>query len=215
MPEVVAVRRRGRRVTVEFADAPPLECDRDFSLVRRFAPGERLDPALLERIRGEASRHAAEVAGVRLLASQPRSEADLRGRLHQRGFPSGDVDAALGALRRQGYLDDAAFARQFTESRLRRQPRSPRVIRAELRAHGVAAETAAAATAGIDEEGLALALAEQRAPAFSGDWDAYVRRVGGMLLRRGFSQAVAAHALRRAWAARHGDAVDGETVGPG
>jgi regulatory protein len=201
VPTVAAVQRRGRAVSVHFADGPPLHCDRDFPFARQAAAGQALEAPFLQRLREAAEQHAAQAAALRLLAQRPRSRAALATRLLGRGHARAAVAATLEQLRQQGYLDDAAFARDWVERRARAAPRAARLLRAELRAQGVPREIACASTARLDDAAGALALAQQRRAAFAGPRDLFERRVGAALLRRGFSAEVAWRALRRAWPA--------------
>ena len=58
----------------------------------------------LERARSHA---------LRLLKFRPRSEAELRRRLIQKGFSSSVAEALLAEMKRQGLLNDSKFARLF------------------------------------------------------------------------------------------------------
>ncbi len=52
-------------------------------------------------------------AAVKLLAARDYSEAELRARLARQGHPEAAVDAAVGELRRRGYLDDEKLGRHL------------------------------------------------------------------------------------------------------
>ena len=201
---VTGIQRRGRRLTFEFEGAPPLECEREFVAAHRLAIGDCIEPAILDRLRQQALQDEAERAAIRLLAVRPRSAADIHQRLRRRTIPLPIIEETIARLRAQGYLDDAAFAAQWTEERLRRHPRSARLIRAELQAHGVAPPEAAAATAAVEDEAVAGQIAERQVARFHGDRDGFQRKVGGLLLRRGYSEEVVGRTLRRVWGDRPG-----------
>lgn len=82
----------------------------------------------------------AKQAMLRLLSVRMRSRWELRTRLAGRRFSREAVDKALDDLERVGLVDDDEFARLFVESRLRRRPRSYRLLRRELGARGIPAE---------------------------------------------------------------------------
>ena len=199
---VTGMQRRGWRLTFEFDDAQPLECEREFMAAHGLAVGDCIEPAILDRLRLHALQDATERSAIRLLAVRPRSAADLHQRLRRSAFPPPIIEETIARLRAQGYLDDAAFAAQWTEERLRRHPRSARMIRAELQAHGVAAAAAAAAVAAVEDEAVAREIAERQAARFHGDWDGFQRKVGGLLLRRGYSEEVMRRTLRHVWGDR-------------
>ncbi len=86
-------------------------------------------------------------AAARLLEARQRSADDVRRRLRAAGFRGDLVEGALQRLTELGYLDDAAFASAWVESRDRARPRGARALRDELRRMGVATEDAEAALA--------------------------------------------------------------------
>jgi regulatory protein len=158
----------------------------------RLEPGGVIDPALHERLGRAADQEAAFRAGLRTLELRPFAQADLGRRLVRRGHPREAVDAALERVAELGLLDDAAFAREYAESRAARG-RGPARIRRDLMSMGVArAETDAAIAArwpdGVEDEALPLALAERRA-AQLGNLPRPVkrRRLLAYLTRRGFT----------------------------
>jgi regulatory protein len=79
-------------------------------------------------------------AMLRLLSVRMRSRWELHTRLARKRFPGGVVESALDDLERVGLVDDGKFARLFLESRLRRRPRSYRLLRQELRSKGLSPE---------------------------------------------------------------------------
>ncbi len=101
------------------------------------------------RSRRAAVDDPAEVlaAAARFLEARPRSTDEARRRLKDAGYRVDLVDAALDRLTELGYLDDAAFARAWVESRDRARPRGARALRDELRRKGVATVHAEAALA--------------------------------------------------------------------
>jgi SOS response regulatory protein OraA/RecX len=77
-------------------------------------------------------------AAAAFLAVRPRSMAETRRRLCQLGYPPALVDGVVARLVELGYLDDAAFARAWVESRDRARPRGSAALRQELLRAGVA-----------------------------------------------------------------------------
>ena len=104
------------------------------------------------------------------------------------------------------YLDDAAFAQFWRESRETLSPRSGRLIRSELLFKGVDADTATATVEGLDDEEAAYRAAAKRLKSLQGDdYDVFRRRLGGFLTRRGFSYDVVRRVLERCWRELGGD----------
>ncbi|MYE32369.1 MAG: regulatory protein RecX [Chloroflexi bacterium] len=136
---------------------------------------------------------AAVQRGLALIAQRPRTAADLRDRLGDRSEPA-TAEAAISRLTELGYVDDAAWATAYV-ARTRSSERSTRMLRAELREHGVTAETAEEALDAHDDDEAAITaarrLARGRAP------DERARRLHGALARRGFGFDVIERALSR------------------
>ncbi len=203
MSSVTTIERRGRRVTVTFDDAEPLECDRAFRGAQSIKSGQSIDDRILQRLREEAVRHSAEMTAVRWLAKSARSRTDIERRLRRERIPAEVIADTISTLEARGFLDDEAYATAWTEERLRLRPRARRTIERELRAAGVAAETAAAAVDEIDDRAVAETIVG-RHPALRQDaWDVFERRAGGQLLRRGFTYDVVRDVLQAAWQARN------------
>lgn len=101
------------------------------------------------RSRRAAIEDPADVlaAAARFLEARPRSSVEVRRRLCDAGYRADLVEGALERLTELGYLDDAAFARAWVESRDRARPRGARALRDELRRMGVPAADAEAALA--------------------------------------------------------------------
>lgn len=212
MPQVTDVHLRGRTVEVLFDDAPPLRCDRAFRLSQTFEAGQRIDAAILDRVRGRAARHDAEAAAMRWLKARPRGRSEIERRLRERKIPDAIITETLDALEQQGQLNDRAYAAAWADDRVRRQPRSASLVRRELQAQGIDSALAEEVTAEIDDEVEALALAMKRIGRHRGDWATFERRVGAALTRRGFSYETARRVLRTAWEARP-DAAAGSAEG--
>ena len=145
----------------------------------------------------ERTMHAA----LRLLEHRARSAHELRQRLQRIGAPAGRISEALQRLSAMGYVDDGAFARQWTESRLRTghgrrriaqelhvKGVAPELIRRELDAQAPPAEE----LTGALEHARRRLRAWQRLPAA-----ARQRRLQAFLQRRGFAVDVIEQVMER------------------
>jgi len=203
--------KRRQRVNVygdegRFAFALALHLAQDAGL----HSGLELSEAQVNALQEADARHSAYEAALRLLSYRPRSEKEMRRRLGWRGIGLRLIDETVRQLRERGYLDDEAFARFWTETREATSPRSRRLIAQELRAQGVDTETAAAATVSVADEEAAYRAAGRRLHAFRGlDYDTFRRRLGGFLVRRGFSYEVARRTMDRCWQEAGGNEADG------
>lgn len=155
----------------------------------------------------ETREEQAHAACLRLLTVRARTRAELAGRLAKRGYPDDVTAAVLDRLTAVGLIDDEDFASQWVRSRQQHAGKGKRALAAELRTKGVDDEVIAAALAGIDA-GAERVRAEQlverrlRRETFAdGDDAAVMRRLVGMLARRGYSQSMAVAVVTDALAA--------------
>ena len=132
------------------------------------------------------------------LGHRDRTVAEVRRHLERKRVEPAGIDGAIAELRRQGYLDDARFARRFADDRRRLDAWGAERIERRLVALGVDPEVAAAAAAGgdgHDELGTAVALLRRRlrtAPRTDRDRE----RALGLLVRRGYELELAYDAVR-------------------
>jgi regulatory protein len=158
---------------------------------RVTAGGRLLDPET--RI-----QHARDVAW-RALNRRERTVAEMARLLAGKRVEPAVIDAVVGELVEQGYLDDARFARTFAEDRRRLDGWGNERIERRLRSLGVAGEELAAALDVRDHEQeleAALELLRRRfpePPATPRDCE----RALGVLIRKGYELELAHDALRR------------------
>jgi regulatory protein len=144
---------------------------------------------------------------LRLLTARARSRAELIGKMAKHGYPDEVAEAVLSRLVSVGLVDDEDFAAQWVRSRHTYSGKGKRALAAELRIKGVDAEVIAAALDGIDagaERGRAEQLVERklrREVLAEGDDPKVMRRLVGMLARRGYSQTMAVAVVTDALAA--------------
>jgi len=123
------------------------------------------------------------------------------------GFPDDVAETVLGRLIEVGLVDDEDFAAQWVRSRHTYSGKGKRALAAELRTKGVDAEVITAALDGIDA-GAERVRAEQlvdrklrREVLADGDDAKVMRRLVGMLARRGYHQSMAVAVVTDALAA--------------
>jgi regulatory protein len=144
----------------------------------------------------------------RYLNSRERTVAEVRDRLERAELPEDEIVAAIDELVEFGYLDDARYARVFTQDKRMLEGWGNGRIERVLRERGVEREAIRAALA--DGEGTtdelegqlqrAIDLLDRRFP--SGPSDGRDReRAFGMLARKGYDSEIAGDAVRE-WARR-------------
>lgn len=155
----------------------------------------------------EESRDPAELAReicLRLLAVRPRTRSELAAALRRRGIADHVAAEVLGRYAEVGMIDDAAFARAWVTSRHHGRGLARRALGSELKRRGVDPETVGEALRQIDadtEEATARALVERRLRTASGEPAALVRKLVGMLARKGYPAALAYRVVKEALAA--------------
>lgn len=160
-----------------------------------------------ETATSKAREEQAHTLCLRLLTARARTRSELAGRLAQRGYSEDVTSTVLGRLEAVGLIDDEDFAEQWVRSRQVNAGKGKRALAAELRAKGVGDEIVAAALDGIDaaaERIRAEQLVERRLrrePLGDGDDPKVMRRLVGMLARRGYSQSLAVAVVADALAA--------------
>jgi regulatory protein len=151
---------------------------------------------------------------LRLLTLAPRTRAQLADALRRRGIPGHVADDVLGRFTDAGLIDDAAFARAWVESRHYGRGLAGRVLAAELKQRGVddGQIRDAVAELGPDAEvATARQLVAERLAATRGQpAQARMRRLAGMLARKGYPPGLAFRVIREAMETEGTDAGIGE-----
>jgi regulatory protein len=143
---------------------------------------------------GDPVQQAKDIC-LRLLTARPRTRVELAQALVRKGVEDDVVEQVLGRLDEVGLIDDAAFAEVWVRSRHGFQGLSRRALAVELRRKGVADESAAGALAAVDadaEEERARQLVRKRLRVLdNADEAAKIRKLVGMLARKGYAQGLA------------------------
>lgn len=147
---------------------------------------------------GDARQRGLELA-LRALGSRERTESELRAFLERRRVEPDVVDDVLAAVRDEGLVDDAGYARRFAEDRRLLDRWGNERIARDLARRGVQRELIDEALAGHghDEElAVAVELLDRRFPMpFDGDRER--DKAWRMLVRRGYQPELAYSAVRR------------------
>jgi regulatory protein len=141
---------------------------------------------------------------LRQLEHAPRTRAELAATLSDRGVPDDVADAVLGRFSDVGLVDDALFAQMWVTSRHRGRGLAGRALTQELRRKGVEDDVVREAVGALDPEqeaATARALVDRRLRTTRGlPADARVRRLAGMLARKGYPAGLAYRVVKEALA---------------
>lgn len=182
--EIVPVNKQKSRVFV----------DAGFSFVlyngelARFEIGEgmELSDALYARIEADILNRRARERSVDLLKASDKSEAQIRRRLAEDGFPEPVVERTVSLLKKHRYLNDQAFAGRYVE--YQSAAKSRRQIEWELRGKGVNGDIVREALKEAPpEEELIRRLVKKRVGSTEGLAREQMYKLYTYLGRKGFS----------------------------
>ena len=143
----------------------------------------------------EKREEQARALCLRLLTARARTRAELAGQLRKRGYPDAVSVKVLDRLAGVGLVDDADFAEQWVQSRRANAGKGKRALAAELRSKGLNDDTIAVALDGLDaaaehDRAVTLVQTRLRRENLDGDEAKVVRRLVGMLARRGYTETM-------------------------
>lgn len=157
----------------------------------RAEKGEPLDPV-------EQARNIC----LRLLTGTPRTRKQLADALRKREIPDEAAEEVLSRFEDVGLIDDAAFAGAWVESRHHGRGLARRALVRELRTKGVDSAVIDEAVGQLDseqEEETARELVARKLRSTRGlERDKRLRRLAGMLARKGYGEGMALRVVRRA-----------------
>jgi regulatory protein len=175
----------------------------DFVADQAVREGRRLSRDEAAEVIATVSRTAVLDKALDLLAVRARSSRDLRIRLRQAGAADQAIAWAIDRLAAQGFVDDAAYARQVARARVLAGGVSRRKVVKVLRQRGIAADVAdeaidaTLAEVDLDEYGAALAAAQKRLRSLASlDPATRRQRLYAFLARRGYDGDVVRRVLK-------------------
>ena len=162
--------------------------------------GQTLSIPEIERLKSTDQLHRSLNSALRYMSPRPRSEVEIRTRLSRHGFDTETIQKVLAELKKQGLVDDVAFAQFWRENRENFRPRSRRFMELELKQKGVDAEIIAEATVDVDDDQGAYRAAQKKARSLSGlDYPSFRKRMGSFLKQRGFDYELINRIIDRIW----------------
>ncbi|MET7505187.1 recombination regulator RecX [Streptomyces microflavus] len=157
-----------------------------------------------QRDRGEPRDPVERARNIclRLLTGTPRTRKQLADALRKREIPDEAAEEVLSRFEDVGLIDDAAFAGAWVESRHHGRGLARRALVRELRTKGVAPSVIDDAVGQLDadqEEETARELVARKLRSTRGlDRDKRLRRLAGMLARKGYGEGMALRVVRQA-----------------
>ncbi|MFE3122185.1 recombination regulator RecX [Streptomyces hydrogenans] len=176
-------------------------------------PGDSSDSSRAEKeLSPQDPAERARAICLRLLTGTPRTRRQLADALRKREIPDDIAEEVLARFEDVGLIDDAAFADAWVESRHHGRGLARRALARELRTKGIDPGLVQEAVNQLDseqEEVTARELVERKLRATRGlERDRRLRRLAGMLARKGYPEGMALRVVRQALE-EEGESTDG------
>ncbi|MFE7572647.1 recombination regulator RecX, partial [Streptomyces sp. NPDC057539] len=170
---------------------------------RTERPGDSSDPSRAgQELSPQDPAERARAICLRLLTGTPRTRKQLADALAKREIPEDVAREVLSRFEDVGLIDDAAFADAWVESRHHGRGLARRALARELRTKGVDAALIDEAVGQLDsdqEEATARELVARKLRATRGmERGRRLRRLAGMLARKGYPEGMALRVVRQA-----------------
>jgi len=152
-----------------------------------LAKDYELQEEIYSEIVEEILMKRAKLRAMHLLQKMDRTEQQLRQKLNEGGFPEEVVDEAIAYVQKFHYVDDHRYARNYVDTR--KNTKSRRQIRQELRQKGIKGDTVQTVLEEYDEDQEQEAiLAWMRKKHYSAEnaTQEERRKMYAFLLRKGF-----------------------------
>lgn len=150
---------------------------------------------------GDPAERARAIC-LRLLTGTPRTRKQLADALRKREIPDDVAEEVLSRFEEVGLINDEAFADAWVESRHHGRGLARRALARELRTKGVDSAVIDEAVGQLDadqEEATARELVARKLRSTRGlDRDKRLRRLAGMLARKGYAEGLALRVVRQA-----------------
>jgi regulatory protein len=191
---------RGKRVNVFLDSKFAFSLEAEVVVREGLQVEQELSASQIEALARSDHFHRCFNAAAHYLSYRPRSEFELRGRLHQRGFDDDNLEAVIAKLKEQGLVDDIAFAQFWKDNRESFSPRSRWLTKLELRRKGIANDIIDQVIDTVNDDNNAYRAALSKARSLSlFDYQGFRRRLGEYLKRRGFGYEVINHTIEQLW----------------
>lgn len=134
-------RRKKAHYDLEFDDGETLVVHEETVLRSHLHEGDDIDHDSLRTLLSDDEKRRCRFRAWEILSHRPLPEREMKRRLQKSLFKTETINEVLERLRMDGFLDDEAWARQFTRERLARGE-GPRLVESRLGQKGIARELA-------------------------------------------------------------------------
>lgn len=206
-PESIDELRAAMQQILDTPAAPaPTKKERKQARAAAKAAQQSGDP---EQLSDSQWRDKARGILLRQLTASDKTAKQLKDKLLDKECPEHIADEVIERYAEINLIDDERFAKSWVSARARSRGLARGAIKRELRTKGVDDETAAEALEQIDDESeelraRELVRAKLRPESMGVDRDRALRRLVGMLGRKGYNGGLAYKVAREEWDERFG-----------
>ena len=167
--------------------------------------GTVLDEKKIEALKADDEREQAYIRALNFLSYRSRSAKEIEQNLRKYKVPESLIPETIERLKRNNFVNDTSFAKEWIENRNNFRPRGKRALRLELRQKGIDNEDVQDILDElVDEESLAYKAGLKKAKKLANlEWQDFRRKLGAFLARRGFPYSVISPLLHPLWEAVH------------
>jgi regulatory protein len=168
--------------------------------------GQVLTPEKVNSLKAADEVERAKASAYRYLSYRPRSIAELKRQLGNKGFNEDTIDQVVDRLSELELIDDLAFARYWVEQRETFKPRGRRALRYELYQKGIDREIVDIVVADVDETESAKNAARKKARLWRElPEDQFYEKLSNYLGRRGFPYEIVRNVTQELWSSINHD----------
>lgn len=195
---VTLLKRPKHRYKISFG-THTLEVHEDVMIKYRMMKGSVFTRDELEEIVLADERQRAYADALNALSRKMRTSYEIGMRLEEKGWTKEVVHEVLQRLREEKLIDDAVYAQEWAQQRVKSRGKGKMWVRHELRQKGVEKPLIEEALGMVSEEEeltSAHELALKKWRSSSGDVQDLRRKTGSFLMRRGYSGSLVSRVLR-------------------
>jgi regulatory protein len=195
-------KRKANRYNIYIDEEYAFSVHEDVLIRHGLFKGLQLENDELQELIQREEENKAYHSALHYLKFRSRSKKEMETYLiRQKGIDVVFVAKVLQRLQKEGYLNDEQFAKDWSHFRIQ-QSKGRKYVKAELREKGLTEQQIQSALSGINpdqERESAFKLAKARWNRYAQeDWPAIQRKLGGYLLRQGFTNEVVYSVLQEA-----------------
>ena len=135
---VIRIVKKGKKdVTIHFDDDKFLILALEVFLISGLKKGDELSDDRFSFLNEQNKLFHIKQKAFRLLGRRQHATSELRRKLWQRDFEQKLIDEVIGALKKNGYLNDGEFIREFVVEKSKSKKWSSNKIKSELLRKGI------------------------------------------------------------------------------